>query len=116
MTSGIPQGSLWGPVLFNIFVSDVDTGFECILSNFTSDTKLCGMVNMEGRDAIQRDLDRLERWDHTNLMKFNKAKCKVTHMGQSSPKHKYNLCGECIENSCEEKDLGVLVGVKHNMT
>jgi len=49
-------------------------------------------------------------------MKFNKAKCKVLHMCQGSPKHKYELGGERIENSPEEKDLGVLVDKKINFT
>ena len=57
----VPQWSVFGPVLFNIFVSDTDSGIKCILSKFSHDTKLCDAVDaLEGRDAIQRNLERIE--------------------------------------------------------
>ncbi|GAB0185440.1 mitochondrial enolase superfamily member 1 [Grus japonensis] len=117
VTSGVLQGSVLGLALFNIFVSNVDSGIECILSEFANNSKLCGAVNMlEGRDAIQRDLDRLERWARANCMKFNKAKCKVLHTGRQNPKHSYRLGREWIESSPEGKDLGVLVDKKLDMS
>ncbi|XP_075623008.1 protocadherin beta-15-like [Balearica regulorum gibbericeps] len=111
--SGGPQGSVWGPVLFSSFVSDTESGIECALSTLADGVRLSGAP--ERGDAIQRDVDELEKWAHAKFMRFKKAKRKVQHLHCGNPRDEYRLGDEGNESSPVEKDLGVLVGDKWDM-
>jgi len=96
-------------VLVNIFISDTDAKVALEPIESAGNRKLCSVVDMlEGRDAIQRDLDKLKRWTHANLMRFTIAKCKVLHLGRNNSRY-IRRVGGVLGSSPAEKDLGVLV-------
>jgi len=107
--SGVPQGSVLGPILFLIFINDLDDHLSAKVLKFADDTKLFNTVdNQQHGQSLQNDIDILGNWALNWQMKFNVEKCKVVHYGKSSIRFQYSLYGQPIAESTEEKDLGVV--------
>ena len=104
--SGVPQGSVLGPVLFLIFINDIDTAVSSYVLKFADDTKLYRVVDcqQEGQ-KLQKDLDGVCEWAEDWKMMFNTEKCKVIHYGKSSINFKYRMHGKLLEDVTSEKDL-----------
>ena len=108
--SGIPQGSMLGPVLFLVFIDDLEVGLMSEVLKFADDTKIFRRVDSErDREVLQRDLDRLVQWSERWQMKFNVEKCKVMHLGKRNFGGDYVMNGGALETVGEERDLGVMI-------
>ena len=108
--SGVPQGSVLGPLLFLVYVNDLPDTVHSGVKMFADDTKLYSHVSPPaGGVQLQADLDALNRWSNTWLMPFNLSKCKVLHLGRANPGLEYTMSGAMLDSTPLEKDLGVLV-------
>jgi ribonucleases P/MRP protein subunit RPP40 len=108
--SGVPQGSVLGPLLFLIFINDLGADLACRLLMFADDTKL--FARIQGLDdglSLQHDLDSVSTWADIWQMKFNESKCKVMHFGSRNVNYQYSINNQQLQSTSSERDLGVTV-------
>jgi len=108
--SGVPQGSVFGPILFVLYINDIDDSLSSKILKFTDDTKLYGTVNyVAGIDSLRLDLQKLVLRSTEWQMLFNIDKCKVLHLGHNNPEVHYTMLTSQLQAVHEERDLGIIV-------
>ena len=108
--SGVPQGSVLGPILFLIYINDLDDSITSNVLKFADDTKLFRKVNTDGdKQHLQNDLDRLVKWSEKWQMLFNFGKCKCLHTGHRNLNVNYRMGDTVLGTTVKEKDLGVTI-------
>ena len=108
--SGVPQGSVLGPVCFSVFINDVLADLKTAKGSiFADDTKIYAKVNTrEDSLLLQADLDTLDIWGAVDQMSYNAEKCTVVHYGRRNPETTYHLQGQTLKAVVNQKDLGVI--------
>ena len=126
--SGVPQGSILGPLLFVLFINDLPEGLSpgTYISLYADDTKIARRINtVEDEITLQKDIDHLNDWARANKMKFHPKKCKVLPVRLSQPpylgalpfvQHSYMLGDDALDVVDSETDLGVEVTSTLNWT
>ena len=108
--SGVPQGSVLGPILFLLYINDISNLITTNIKIFADDSKIFGSAcNIDEADCIQKDLDALDNWCKVWMLKFNPSKCHVLHIGKNNHKYLYHIGGFLLSSVDDEKDLGIIM-------
>ena len=106
--SGVPQGSVLGPILFLVYINDLEEGVTGKILKFADDTKLFTKTREIGdKQNLQDDIDKLVKWSEIWQMLFNFGKCKCLHIGPGNTSMTYEMGGTILSITEKEKDLGV---------
>ena len=110
VSSGVPQGSVLGPLLFLIYINDLDEGIISKLGKFADDTKVArGVSNDNEVEILREDLGKIWQWSVDWQMLFNLDKCTVMHLGSKNPECEYKMGNNILKKSRQERDLGVIM-------
>ena len=111
VTSGIPQGSVLGPVLFVLYINDLPDAVNNEVFLFADDTKIYSKIsNITDAESLQHDLDFLQSWSEKWLLSFHPEKCKVIRLGnKDGVPFNYKLGDATLQDTICEKDLGVQI-------
>ena len=110
VTSGVPQGSVLGPLYFVLFINDMPKTVENYIALFADDAKIFAAIRCpEDHKSLQNDLTQLQAWTEKWQLRFNAQKCKSIHFGRNNPQHQYHIGHTPLESVTEEKDLGVAI-------
>ena len=110
--SGVPQGSVLGPLLFLLYINDLPDCVKSIVKLFADDLKM--IVSPSDFYNTQLDLDALHVWESKWLLNFNLEKCHVLYLGKHNPHNVYKLSGMVLDETKKEKDLGIHFNDKFN--
>ena len=99
--SGVPQGSVLGPLLFILYVNELPELVSSKIRMFAEDTKVYN--KSASYRSLQIDLENLEKWSKQWLLKFNTDKCKV-HFGNGNPRHNYVLGTSNLLNESDRRE------------
>ena len=110
VTSGVPQGSVLGPLLFLLYINDLDTNIVSKMSKFADDTKLCHRArNPDDIMELQEDMNKLVESANKWQMSFNAEKCSVMHIGHNNMKSNYNMSNQQLPTTDQQRDLGTII-------